>query len=142
MLLNVPEIGISSHYRIYLLMTGSTFSIIHVFDRDATVKCHDILGRTYRLYSRSLFFGCKARGETRALIGGGGCEYSYIRVLPDEFLLKLTLMTADFKRNSSSRTRRYEHSPLPPINALVSPLCKGARSISDISSFNYKRNYF
>ena len=53
------------------------------------------------------------RGETRALIGGGG-EYSYIRVLPDEFLLKLTLMTADFKRNSSGRTRRYEYSHPPP----------------------------
>ena len=52
------------------------------------------------------------RGETRALIGGG--EYSYIRVLPDEFLLKLTLMTADFKRNSSGRTRRYEYSSPPP----------------------------
>ena len=51
------------------------------------------------------------RGETRALIGGGGGEYSYIRVLQDEFLLKLTLMTADFKRNSSGRTRRYEYSP-------------------------------
>ena len=61
------------------------------------------------------------RGETRALIGGGG-EYSYIRVLPDEFLLKLTLMTADFKRNSSGRPRRYEYSPPPPINALVLPL--------------------
>ena len=52
------------------------------------------------------------RGETRALMGGGG-EYSYIRVLPDEFLLKLNLMTADFKRNSSGRTRRYEYSPPP-----------------------------
>ncbi len=29
------------------------------------------------------------RGETRALIGGRG-EYSYIRVLSDEFLLKYT----------------------------------------------------
>ena len=29
-----------------------------------------------------------ARGETRELIGGGGGEYLYIRVLPDEFLLK------------------------------------------------------
>ena len=56
----------------------------------------------------------KTRGETRALIGGGG-EYSYIRVLPDEFLLKLTLMTADFKRNSSGRTRRYEYSPTPQL---------------------------
>ena len=53
--------------------------------------------------------GGQTRGETRALIGGG--EYSYIRVLHDEFLLKLTLMTADFKRNSSGRTRRYEYSP-------------------------------
>ena len=56
------------------------------------------------------------RGETKALIWGGGGEYSYIRVLPDEFLLKLTLMTADFKRNLSGRTRRYEYSPPPPPN--------------------------
>ena len=54
------------------------------------------------------------RSETRALLGGGGGEYSYIRVLPDEFFLKLTLMTADFKRNSSGRTRRYEYSTPPP----------------------------
>ena len=40
-----------------------------------------------------------------------GGEYSYIRVLPDEFLFKLTLMTADFKSNLSDRTRRYEYSP-------------------------------
>ena len=53
--------------------------------------------------------------ETRASIGGGGGEYSYIRVLPDKFLLKLTLMTADFKRNSSGRTRRYEYSPPPQL---------------------------
>ena len=57
------------------------------------------------------FTPAECRGETRALTGGGGGEYSYIRVLPDEFLLKLTLMTADFKRNSSGRTRRYEYSP-------------------------------
>ena len=33
----------------------------------------------------------KSSGVTRALIGGGGggeCAYSYIRVLPDGFLLK------------------------------------------------------
>ena len=45
------------------------------------------------------------RGETRALIGGGG-EYSYIRVLPHEFLLKLTLMTADFKRNFVGQNKK------------------------------------
>ena len=39
-----------------------------------------------------------------ALIGGGGGAYSYIRILPDEFLLKSVVITADFKRNSSSRT--------------------------------------
>ena len=50
---------------------------------------------------------------TRVLIGGGG-EYSYICVLSDEFLLKSTLRTTDFKRNSSDRTQIYEYSPPPP----------------------------
>ena len=55
----------------------------------------------------------KFGGETRALIGGGG-EYSYIRVLPDEFLLKSAVIKVNFKRNSLGRTRRYEYSPPPP----------------------------
>ena len=64
-----------------------------------------------------------SRAETKALIGGGGGgAYSYICVLPDEFLLKSTVMTTDFKRNSSGRTRIYEYAPPPPINALVSAL--------------------
>ena len=55
-----------------------------------------------------------ARAETKALIGGGGGgAYSYIRVLPDEFLLKSTVMTTDFKRNSLGRTRIYEYTPPP-----------------------------
>ena len=64
------------------------------------------------------------RAETKALIGGGGGAYSYIRVLPDEFLLKSTVMTTDVKRNSSRRTRIYEYTPPPPppINALVSAM--------------------
>ena len=63
------------------------------------------------------------RAVTTALIGGGGGgEYSYIRVLPDEVLLKSTLMTTDFKRNLSGRTRIYEYlPPPPPINAIVTP---------------------
>ena len=36
------------------------------------------------------------RGETRALIGGGG-EYSYLLVLPDEFLLKSAVIKVNFK---------------------------------------------
>ena len=64
------------------------------------------------------------RGETRALIGGGGGEHSYLLVLPDEFLLKSAVIKVNLKRNSSGRTRIYEYSPPPPppINALVSPL--------------------
>ena len=54
------------------------------------------------------------RGETRALIGGG--EYSYLLVLPDEFLLKSAVIKFNFKRNSSDRTRIYEYSPPPPPN--------------------------
>ena len=48
-----------------------------------------------------------ARAETRALIGGGGGgnEYSYIRVTSDVFLSKSTLITTDFNRNSSGRMR-------------------------------------
>ena len=57
------------------------------------------------------------RTETKALIGG-----VHIRVLPNEFLLKSTVMTTEFKRNSSGRTRIYEYTPPPPINALVSAL--------------------
>ena len=41
--------------------------------------------------SVELLFGRQVgvcRCETRAVIGGEGGEYSYIRVLPDEFLLK------------------------------------------------------
>ena len=57
------------------------------------------------------------RGETKALIGVGGV-YSYIRVLPDEFLLKSVVVT---ERNSSGRTRVYEYAA-PPINTLVSAL--------------------
>ena len=51
------------------------------------------------------------RAVTKALIWGGGGTYSYIRVLPDEFLLKSTVMITDFKRNSSGRTRIYEYPP-------------------------------
>ena len=53
---------------------------------------------------------------------GGRGEYSYLFVLPDEFLLKSAVIKVNFKRNSSGRTRIYEYSPPPPINALVSPL--------------------
>ena len=55
-----------------------------------------------------------ARAVTKALIGGGGGGYSYIRVLPDEFRLKSVAITVDFKRNSSGRTRIYEYAPPPP----------------------------
>ena len=38
------------------------------------------------------------RAVAKALIEGGGV-YSYIGVMPDLFLLKLTLITTDFKRS-------------------------------------------
>ena len=59
------------------------------------------------------------RAETKALIGE---VHIHIRVLPDEFLLKSTVMTTDFKRNSLGRTRIYKYAPPPPINALVTAL--------------------
>ena len=44
-------------------------------------------------------------GETRALIGGGGGEggeYSYLLVLPDEFLLKSAVIKVNFKRRRTT----------------------------------------
>ena len=40
-LLKVPEIGTSSHLRMYLKTKLSKFSITHVFGILATVKCQD-----------------------------------------------------------------------------------------------------
>ena len=39
-------------------ITGSIFLVTQVLDREATVKCQDILERTYLLYKRTLFLGC------------------------------------------------------------------------------------
>ena len=58
------------------------------------------------------------RAVTRALIDGG--VYSYIRVLRDKFVLKSVDIRADFKRNSSGRTRIYEYTPTH--TPLVTPL--------------------
>ena len=67
--------------------------------------------------------GLGNRGKTRALIGGGRGEYSYLLVLPDNFPLKSVVIKVNFKRNSSDRTRIYEYTPPPPpIKVLVSPL--------------------
>ena len=63
------------------------------------------------------------RAVTKALIGGGGGAYSYIRVLPDEFLLKSTVMTNWFSKEIRRAEREYMNIyPPPPINALVTAL--------------------
>ena len=62
------------------------------------------------------------QGRNWSVNWGGGGAYSYIRILPDEFILKSVIIIADFKRNSSSRTRIYKYAPPPLINALVTAL--------------------
>ncbi len=42
--------------------------------------------------------------------GGGGVEYSYIRVLSRLICFEMNLKTTDFKRNSSGRTRYMKYS--------------------------------
>ena len=59
MLLTVPKTGISSHIRRNLVTTESIFSITQVLDKFATVKRQDIFDMTWRLYSKSLFLGCR-----------------------------------------------------------------------------------
>ena len=77
---------------------------------DACIIKHSLIHQIGPILPNALRSNIKFRAETKALIGGGGA-YSYIRVLPDEFLLKSTVMTTDFKRNSSGRTRIYEYIP-------------------------------
>ncbi len=69
----------------------------------------------------------RARAVARALIGEGGV-YSYIRVMPDEFLLKSVVFKLISKEIS-----RAEHEymnipppPPPPINALATALARAA----------------
>ena len=83
------------------------YSVLYVV-LELTLLCISFQGNNSRVVLLNVFNG--SRAVTKALIGGGSA-YSYIRVLPDEFLLKSTLMTTDFKRNSSGRTRIYEYSP-------------------------------
>ena len=63
-----------------------------------------------------------SRAVARALIGGGGGGvYSYIRIMPDGFLLK-----SFFLKLISKEISRIEHEymtpPPPPINALATAL--------------------
>ena len=46
--------------------------------------------------------------------------YSYICVMPDEFLLNSVVITVNFERNSSGGTRIYEYAP--SIDTLVTAL--------------------
>ncbi len=56
---------------------------------------------------------------------GGGGEYSYVRVLPDEFLLKSVVFKFILKEISRAEHDYMNiHPPPPPINALVSPLVR------------------
>ena len=58
------------------------------------------LARDKSDFSSNMLNFYMGRAVTKALIGGGG-GYSYIRVLPDELLLKSVIITVNFKRNSS-----------------------------------------
>ncbi len=63
------------------------------------------------------------RGATRALIWGGGGVYSYIRVLPDEFLLKSVVFKFISKEISRAENEYMNTAPPSPtpINALATP---------------------
>ena len=79
-----------------------------------------------------------SRGVTRALIGG---VYSYIRVLPEEFLLKSVVFKFISKEISRADHEHMNiqhpppHPPPPPINALVRPL-----SLSSNKDFTFSTN--
>ncbi len=65
-----------------------------------------------------------SRAVARALIGGGGGVYSYIRVMPDRFLLKSVVFKFISKEISRAEHEymNIHHPPPPPINALAMAL--------------------
>ncbi len=71
-----------------------------------------------KLHHSELLFLIAARGETRALIGGGGGggEYSYNRVLPNEFLLKSIVFKFISKEISQAEHEYMNIHPPPPQN--------------------------
>ena len=59
------------------------------------------------------------RAVARTLIGGGGA-YSYIHVLPDQFLSKLINLNLISKETSRAKHEYMnKHPPPPPINVLA-----------------------
>ena len=54
------------------------------------------------------------RAVARALIGGGGGVYSYIRVMPDEFLLKSVVFRLILKEISRAEHEYMNIHPPPP----------------------------
>ena len=63
------------------------------------------------------------RAVARALIGGGGGGvYSYIRVMPDEFLLKSVVFKLISKDISRAEHDYMNIPPPPPINALATAM--------------------
>ena len=71
----------------------------------------------FRILQEQLSF----RAVARALIGGGGV-YSYIRVMPDEFLLKSVVFKLISKEISRAEHEYMNIHPPPPINALATSL--------------------
>ena len=61
----------------------------------------------------------------RALIGGGGGVYSYIRVMPDGFLLK-SVVFKFISKEISRAYHEYMNTPPPPspMNALATALTR------------------
>ena len=57
-LMRISQTGRSSHIRMYFEIIESMFSIVQVAEISATVKCHEIFARRYRLYNLNLFLGC------------------------------------------------------------------------------------
>ena len=80
-------------------------------------------GTSARLQRVAFFWDTLYRAVARALIGGGGV-YSYIRVMPDGFLLKSVVFKLISKEISRAdhEYMNIHPPPPPPINALATVL--------------------
>ncbi len=91
-------------------------SIILASNIQANTSFHELLTGVYTVTVSAV---------TRALIGGGGGINSYIRDMPDEFLLKsivFKLISKEITRAEHDYMKIHPPPPPPPINALATAL--------------------
>jgi hypothetical protein len=102
-----------AYYELHKIDKRLVISIVlHLTTLSSTSVMECLHGKTASYNLLEGIFANAVRGVTRALIGGG-CVYSYIRVLPDEFLLNFFVFKFISKEISRAE-HEYMNLHTPP----------------------------